>query len=43
MGAAMATTIGRSIGVLYQLYHLFNGRGIIKNCTFLFHPRFGTD
>ena len=25
-GAAMATTIGRGIGVGYQLYHLFNGR-----------------
>jgi putative MATE family efflux protein len=30
MGAAIATTIGRSIGVLYQLYHLFNGKAIIK-------------
>jgi putative MATE family efflux protein len=29
-GAAMATTIGRGIGVLYQLYHLFDGRSIIK-------------
>lgn len=29
-GAAMATTIGRSMGVLYQLYHLFNGRSLIK-------------
>ena len=29
-GAAIATTIGRSMGVLYQLYHLFNDRGIIK-------------
>lgn len=29
-GAAMATTIGRSIGVCYQLYHLFKGEGIIK-------------
>ncbi|PWT99459.1 MAG: MATE family efflux transporter [Bacteroidetes bacterium] len=29
-GAAMATTIGRGIGVIYQLYHLFKGRGIIK-------------
>ncbi len=25
-GAAIATTLGRSIGVLYQLYHLFNGK-----------------
>ena len=26
-GAAVATTIGRSIGVAYQLYYLFGGRG----------------
>lgn len=25
-GAAIATTTGRSIGVFYQLYHLFNGK-----------------
>jgi len=30
MGAAMATTIGRSIGVGYQLYHLFDGKGLVK-------------
>ncbi|MEO5684002.1 MAG: MATE family efflux transporter [Chitinophagaceae bacterium] len=29
-GAAMATTIGRGIGVSYQLYHLFNGKNLIK-------------
>lgn len=29
-GAAWATTIGRSLGVLYQLYHLFNGRHLLK-------------
>ena len=29
-GAAMATTIGRGIGVSYQLYHLFNGKSLIK-------------
>jgi putative MATE family efflux protein len=29
-GAAIATTIGRGTGVCYQLYHLFNGRHIIK-------------
>ncbi len=26
-GAAVATTIGRGVGVAYQLYHLFDGRG----------------
>jgi putative MATE family efflux protein len=30
MGAAIATSIGRGIGVAYQLYHLFKGRGTIK-------------
>jgi putative MATE family efflux protein len=29
-GAAIATTIGRGTGVCYQLYHLFNGKHIIK-------------
>lgn len=29
-GAAIATTIGRSIGVLYQLYNLQKGKGIIQ-------------
>lgn len=29
-GAAMATTIGRGIGVCYQLYYLFNGKRLIK-------------
>jgi len=29
-GAAWATVIGRSTGVLYQLYHLFNAKAIIK-------------
>jgi putative MATE family efflux protein len=29
-GAAVATTIGRGIGVLYQLYFLFNGKSLIK-------------
>jgi len=29
-GAAIATTIGRGIGVLYQCYHLFSGKRIIK-------------
>jgi putative MATE family efflux protein len=29
-GAAIATTIGRGTGVLYQCYHLFGGKRIIK-------------
>jgi putative MATE family efflux protein len=29
-GAAVATTIGRSIGVIYQLWYLFNGRGRLQ-------------
>ncbi len=29
-GAAMATTIGRGIGVIYQLYHLFKGTGMVR-------------
>jgi putative MATE family efflux protein len=29
-GAAIATVIGRSTGVIYQCYHLFKGNGIIK-------------
>jgi putative MATE family efflux protein len=29
-GAALATTIGRGIGVCYQLYHLFGGRSQVR-------------
>ena len=29
-GAAVATSIGRGIGVLYQLYILFSGRSVVK-------------
>lgn len=29
-GAAMATAIGRSVGVVYQFYNLFNGKGVLK-------------
>ncbi len=37
-GAAMATTIGRGIGVLYQLYHLFNGKRLVKFTIKLLKP-----
>ncbi len=30
VGAAVATTIGRSFAVLYQFYYLFNGRSLVK-------------
>jgi putative MATE family efflux protein len=29
-GAAVATTVGRGIGVLYQVYNLVNGKGMLK-------------
>jgi putative MATE family efflux protein len=38
-GAALATTIGRGIGVLYQLYHLMFGKGIIRIKPKHFIPR----
>ena len=37
-GAAMATTIGRSIGVIYQVYHLIRGHGLIKIVFKQFRP-----
>jgi len=30
VGAAVATNIGRGLGVCYQIYHLFNGEGKIR-------------
>lgn len=30
MGAALATTIGRGVGVAYQLYHLFKGKRTVR-------------
>ncbi len=40
-GAAIATTIGRGIGVLYQCYYLFRGKGVIhlKKQHFLFDTK----
>lgn len=29
-GAAIATNIGRGVGVVYQLYHLLKGKGLLK-------------
>lgn len=37
-GAAIATTIGRTIGVMYQLYNLFNGKGMLKVAASYFIP-----
>jgi putative MATE family efflux protein len=37
-GAAIATTIGRGIGVIYQLFHLFRGKGIIRIARKSFKP-----
>ena len=39
-GAAIATTIGRGLGVCYQLYHLFNGKGLLKPKLAYFKPHF---
>lgn len=41
-GAAMATTIGRGIGVCYQLYHLFNGKSLIKFTVQHLKPKWRT-
>jgi putative MATE family efflux protein len=38
-GAAVATTIGRSIGVIYQLYYLFNARGRLAFALAKLRPR----
>jgi len=37
-GAAIATVIGRSSGVLYQCYHLFYGKGLLKMLKSHFTP-----
>jgi putative MATE family efflux protein len=37
-GAAMATTIGRGIGVCYQLYHLIKRTGVIRIIRKQFRP-----
>lgn len=40
IGAAIATTLGRTIGVLYQGYHLFFGKGALKIIISYFIPDF---
>lgn len=37
-GAAIATVIGRSTGVIYQCYHLFRGKGLLKFAKNYFSP-----
>ena len=37
-GAAIATTVGRGIGVIYQLFHLFRGKGVIRITRKSFKP-----
>ena len=39
-GAAMATTIGRGIGVCYQIFHLCDGKSAIKIKLLYFKPHF---
>lgn len=39
-GAAIATAVGRSTGVMYQLYNLFKGKGILKIAASYFIPDF---
>jgi len=39
-GAAIATTTGRGIGVLYQLYHLWKSSGVLKFRPEHFRPDF---
>lgn len=41
-GAALATTIGRGIGVCYQLYHLFNGKRMVKFVWAHLKPKWDT-
>ena len=37
IGAAVATTVGRASGVIFQFYHLFKGRDLIKLTRRQFH------
>jgi Na+-driven multidrug efflux pump len=40
-GAAVATVIGRGCGVLYQCWHLFDGRSRVKIAARHYHLRLG--
>ena len=40
-GAAIATLIGRTSGVVYQCYHLFNGKSFLKISSEYFRVNFG--
>ncbi len=40
-GAAIATTVGRGVGVLYQLYHLFSNKRVIRIKTEHLVPDWG--
>ncbi|RKR10168.1 putative MATE family efflux protein [Flavobacterium sp. 90] len=40
IGAALATTLGRSLGVLYQVYNLFSGNRVLKIKISYFIPDF---
>ena len=40
VGAAVATTIGRSVAVLFQFYYLFKGKALIKITVAQFRIRF---
>lgn len=40
-GAAIATVIGRGTGVIYQCYHLFNGKSVLKLSAAGFKPQLG--
>lgn len=39
-GAAIATTVGRSLGVIYQMYNLLQGSGALKIKLGYFRPEF---
>lgn len=39
-GAAIATAVGRGLGVCYQIYHLTNGKGLLKPKLAYFKPHF---